>query len=147
MTRTEHDNIRAVAESLAGEPLPGRTTATLLETIEQNIGTMVTESTGTDYTVNSPDTDVLNVDTSDGPVTVTLGSDFERSGATITISDVTNNAATNNITVTSASGLNLNGSSNLVIDVDGGAVTVEYTESLLSGSATFNLIGTVGQIL
>lgn len=148
MTRTEHDNVRALAEQVSGRTLPGRTTSTLLEIMEQNMGTETTEATGSNYTITNPDLDTLAVDTSDGPVTITLGTDFFVSGATITITDITANAATNNITIQTADSTPINGEDPLIIDVDSGAVTLEYLSGgLLSGGATLDIVTTVGSIL
>lgn len=145
MTRTQHDNLRSIAEQLAGESLPGKSSTHYIEIIEQNIGTMVQESTGTDYTVTSPNTDTLSVDTSDGAVTVTLADSWKEVGTFLTIADISNNAATNNITVTAETG-QINGQDQILIDVNGGAIDVEVSQNLL-GNVTTQITGTVGQIL
>lgn len=145
MTRTQHDNLRSIAEQLSGKNLPGKSSTHYIEVIEQQMGTMVEESTGSDYTISSPNTDTLNVDTSDGAVTVTIADTFKETGAVVTVSDISNNAATNNITVTAETG-NINGQSNILIDVNGGAIDVEVAEDL-AGTKTLQITGTVGQIL
>lgn len=148
MVETTHDQIRSMAEQVTGRNLPGRTTSTLLEIMERNMGTEVTEATQTDYTITNPDLDTLAVNTNDGPVTVTLSESFFADGATITVSDVTANAATNNITIQAEGETALSPVDPLVIDVDGGAATVQYVSGgLLSGGARLDIVTTVGQIL
>lgn len=111
------------------------------------MGTQVQEKTGSDYTVNNPALDTLAVDTSEGAVTVTIGTDFFESGATLTVSDVTGNASENNITIETEDGTPINGQDPLVIDEDAGGATVEYQDKSLLGDAQLDVTATVGRIL
>lgn len=148
MPETEHDQIRSMAESVSGRTLPGRTTSTLLDILERNMGESTTEATGNNYTIQNPDLDTLAIDTSDGPVTVTLGEGFFVNGAHISITDISANAATNNITIQTHDSTPINGQDPLIIDVDSGAVTLEYLSGgLLSGGAKLDIVTTVGSIL
>jgi len=148
MTRTDYDKIKSMAEKATGRTLDGRTQNTLLGLLEQNISQETQEQTGADYTITNPDLDTLAVNTTDGAVSVTIAPEFMVSGSNITISDVTNNAGTNNITVQTGDSTPINGQDPLVIDVDGGAATLEYASgSLLSGDAQLDITGTVGSIL
>ena len=147
MTLTEHDNIRSIAEQVTNRTLPGKSSTTLLEIIEQNIGKSTTEATGKDFTITDPNLDTLAVDTSDGPVTVTLAPEFMVDGANISISDISNNAAANNITIQTGDDTPINGEDPLIIDVDGGAVELEYVTGLLDGGAKIDIVTTVGSIL
>lgn len=151
MPETEHANLRTIAEQLTGETLPGRSSNSYIELIERNIGTMVQrqavgETGGTTYNVTSPNVDTILCDTTNGPVTVILEDSFFENGSLITVTDVANNAATNNITIETAGTQQIDGKDTIVIDVDGGAVDVEVNTSLL-GRTTASITGTVGAIL
>lgn len=90
-----------------------------------------TTSTSTDYTVQGSD-EIVEVDTSDGPVTVTIPEGLQV-GKTITVVDKAGNAGTNNITVQVEGSLSLLGGSSATIDTDYGSarLTVNGDEQVL----------------
>jgi len=145
MPKTEHANLREIAEQLTGESLPRLTTNSYIEIIEQNIGRQQSETVGADTTVTDPNLDTLAVDTSDGPVNITIAPEFEVTGTRLTVVDISNNAVLNNITITRDNGTIANLAS-VTIDTNGGVAVLEVVE-LLDGTLDIALTATVGSIL
>jgi hypothetical protein len=59
---------------------------------------------------------IIGVDTSGGPITITLGSASVEAGKCILIKDITGNAAANNITVATEGAETIDGAGTLVIN-------------------------------
>jgi len=139
---TEHSRLRSIAEQVTGRTLPDKTSTTLIDLIEQNIGKSLTKATESNFTLTDPDVDTLTVDTSGGPVTVTLAEGMEERGIEIRISDVTSNAGTNNITVQTETDATIDGDSQVVINTDGGSIALQYSRK--PKDSKFTVVGGVG---
>lgn len=114
----------------------------------QNLSRADVAQTAQDYTIRDPRIDTLAVNTNDAATTVTVGTEWYQTGAELTVSDVTENASTNNITIQTEDGTPITPQDPLVIDVNGGSATIQYLGgNVLDVSARVALTGTVGQIL